>query len=71
MSDEREAFGLDADQEVWKEYMGIRAEADTLGTTSLDRLAEGNPRDAGVLAILSVSSRLEALAYLISKAKVF
>ena len=63
-----EHFGLDdGDGEQWKEYMDIRAEADKLGTESLVRLGEGNPRDAGVLAILSVSSRLEALTYLISK----
>ena len=49
--------------------MAIRAEADTLGTKSLERLAEGAPRDAGVLAILSVSSRLEALTYLFSHSK--
>ena len=55
--------------EAWKEYMAIRAEADTLGTKSLERLAEGAPRDAGVLAILSVSSRLEALTYLLSHSK--
>ena len=64
--------GVRADrEEIWKEYMAIRAEADELGTQSLDRLANGNPRDAGVLAILSVSSQLEAITYLISKAKVF
>ncbi len=57
--------------EVWKEYKAIQAEADKLGTESLVRLGEGNPRDAETLATLSVSSRLEAVAYLISKAKVF
>jgi len=57
--------------EMWKEYMAIREEADILGTRSMVKLAEGSPRDAGVLAILSVSARLEAVMYLISKAKVF
>lgn len=53
--------------EVWKEYKDIQAEADKLGTESLVELSGGNPRAAEVLATLSVSSRLEALAYLISK----
>jgi len=57
--------------EMWKEYMAIREEADILGTRSMVKLAEGSPRDAGVLAILSVSSRLEAIMYLMSKAKVY
>lgn len=59
-------FGRE-DGEVWKEYQDIRAEADVLGSKSLDRLAEGNPREAQALATLSVSARLEALTYLISK----
>lgn len=64
--------GVKADHhDMWKEYMAIRAEADELGTRSLERLGKGSPRDAGVLAILSVSARLEAITYLISKAKVF
>ncbi|MCK5651762.1 MAG: hypothetical protein KAJ42_10310 [Gemmatimonadetes bacterium] len=58
-------------REVWKEYMAIREEADILGTRSMVCLGEGNPRDAGVFAILSVSSRLEAIMYLMSKAKVY
>ncbi len=67
-----EHFGVDdVDGEQWKEYRAIREEADILGTRSMVHLAEGKPREAGVLAILSVSSRLEALTYLISKAKVF
>jgi len=57
----------DVDGEQWKEYQAIRAEADALGSKSLDCLAEGNPRDAEALATLSVSARLEALTYLISK----
>ncbi len=57
--------------EMWKEYMAIREESDILGTRSMVCLGEGNPRDAGVFAILSVSARLEAMMYLISKAKVF
>lgn len=57
--------------EIWKEYMAIRAEADTLGHRALELVGDGNPRDAGVMAILSVSSQLEAITYLISKAKVF
>jgi hypothetical protein len=64
-------FFHENDREVWKEYQAIRAEADELGSLSLGNMNKGNPRDAGVLAILSVSSRLEALTYLISKAKVF
>ena len=72
--DDRTAFpgvrGVDGN-EMWKEYMAIREEADILGTRSMVKLAEGSPRDAGVLAILSVSQRLEALTYIISKAKVF
>ncbi|MCH7892014.1 MAG: hypothetical protein IH921_10985 [Gemmatimonadetes bacterium] len=67
-----EHFGVDdVDGEQWKEYRAIREEADILGTRSMVKLAEGSPRDAGVLAILSVSARLEAVMYLISKAKVF
>ncbi len=58
-------------REMWKEYMAIREESDILGTRSMVCLGEGNPRDAGVFAILSVSARLEAMMYLISKAKVF
>ena len=75
MSDDRSAFPgnsrsegeLVDKSEMWKEYVAIRAEADKLGTESLVRLGEGAPRDAEVLATLSVSSRLEALTYLISK----
>ena len=67
-----DSVGMDGQEmldrsDMWKEYRAIRTEADKLGTESLVRLGEGAPRDAEVLATLSVSSRLEALAYLISK----
>lgn len=57
--------------EMWKEYMGLREEAGISQMRALQTLTEGNPREACVHAILLVGSRLDALTYLISKAKVF
>jgi len=56
---------------MWKEYMAFREEAGVSQMRALQDLTEGNPRAAAIHAILSVGSRLEALTYLISKAKVF
>ena len=57
--------------DLWKEYMGLRGEASRLEQAALDQLEEGNPRAAEVKATVAVLIRLEALTYLISKARIF
>jgi hypothetical protein len=57
-------------REVWKEYMGLRGEASRHEQKALDQ-REKDPRGALVEATVAVSVRIEALTYLISKAKVF
>ena len=56
--------------EMWKEYMGLRGEASRHEQKALDQ-REKDPRGALVEATVAVSVRIEALTYLISKAKGF
>lgn len=65
-----EHFGLGADGDQWKEYRAIQMEAEAWEKTAKEA-ADANPRGAKVAATLAVSKRIEALTYVISKAKVF
>jgi hypothetical protein len=56
--------------DMWKEYMGLRGEASKLEQKALDLIPE-DPRAAEVAATVAVSIRLEALTYIISKARIF
>lgn len=65
--------GVRADrEEMWKEYMEIRAVASADENSARVMMeSEGNPRGAQVYATLAVAARLESLAYLLSKMRSF
>ncbi len=64
--------GLRADrQETWKEYQGLLTEAGHHSQEAMVKSGEGDPRRGQIHATLAVAAQLQALTYIISKAKAF
>lgn len=64
-----EAFG--SVKETWREYQGLLSEAGYHSNSAVISVGEGDPRTGQVHATLAVAAQIQALTYVLSKAKVF